>query len=175
MLRLEPRKGPRKSETSGVFWVLVFVFNPHPRTFSFHCFLAREERKEEGRKTSIVASHTLPDCGSVPGPGIQPPWTRDLTCSLGMCPYQESNLQPFSYRSMFQPTEPHQPGLQPLFLIMRTSVAGSQAFQFSPSDPWNFCCILLVPGTEAARTLSERTESKNQPTLSFLNQLHSSY
>ena len=43
--------------------------------------------------------------------------TRDQTHNLGVCPDQESNPQPFSYRMMFQPTEPHQPGLYFLFRV----------------------------------------------------------
>ena len=50
-------------------------------------------------------------------------WERNIdwllpTCTrtrikgqLGMCPDWESKLQPFGYRMMCQPTEPHQPGL----------------------------------------------------------------
>ena len=34
-------------------------------------------------------------------------WTKDQTCNIGICPDRESNLQPFGYGMMLQPTEPH--------------------------------------------------------------------
>ena len=35
--------------------------------------------------------------------------TGDCIHNIGICLDQESNPQPFSYRTMFQPTEPHWP------------------------------------------------------------------
>ena len=59
------------------------------------------ERKREGEKHRLSASHVPP--------------TRDLACNPGMCPDQESNQRPFSSQAGTQPTEPHQPELNELF------------------------------------------------------------
>ena len=48
--------------------------------------------------------------------------TGDRAHNLSMCPGQESNLQPFSYGSTLQATEPHWPGLC-----------------VSPDIPWRTC------------------------------------
>ena len=50
-------------------------------------------------------------------PGIIHTWTRDQTHNPGMCPYQQLTLQPFGYRMVLQPTEPHWPGLYCYFSI----------------------------------------------------------
>ena len=71
----------------------------------FHCF-GREEGREKHRcerEASIGCSRTCP--------------TREGTCNLDMCPNQESNLQPFGYGMMFQPTEPQRPGLELLWVF----------------------------------------------------------
>ena len=40
-----------------------------------------------------------------------PPSPTDLACNPTMCPYWESNQQPFTSQSGTQSTEPHQLGL----------------------------------------------------------------
>ena len=57
-------------------------------------------------------------------------WTRNGTHNLGMCPDQESHLQPISYGMTLQLTEPHQSGPLSPFLHLGQ---GEQ-----PSlKPWN--------------------------------------
>ena len=73
----------------------------------FPIVLLREEGRERninGReKHLLVASHMpLEQESYLPGQGWNP--------QPSVCPDRELNLQPFSYRMMFQPTEPHWPG-----------------------------------------------------------------
>ena len=56
-------------------------------------------------KYQLVASCVCPVLG------IKSAWIRDQTCNLDVCPDQESNPQPFGYRMMLQPSEPHWIGL----------------------------------------------------------------
>ena len=46
------------------------------------------------------------------------PPTGDLASNPGMCPDWESNQQPFVSQAGAQSTEPHQPGLFKLFLML---------------------------------------------------------
>ena len=69
------------------------------------------EKHQRERETSIGCfPHML-------GLGIIRAWARDRTCNLGMCPYWESNLHPFGYGMILQPTESHHPGPNLYFLI----------------------------------------------------------
>ena len=67
----------------------------------FYLFIFRQRGREgerEGEKHQcVVTSFTLP--------------TGDLACHPGLCPYWESNWQPFGSQASAQSTEPHQPGL----------------------------------------------------------------
>ena len=56
---------------------------------------------------------------------------QDVTCNLGMCPDQDSNPQPFSYRTMLQPTESHWPGLWPTFLLSYDSIFWTEALNYN--------------------------------------------
>ena len=60
--------------------------------------------RKRGRETSV--------CGCL---SVLP--TGYLACNLGICPDQESNKWPFGLQAVTQSTEPHQPGLFPLFLF----------------------------------------------------------
>ena len=93
---------PRPSPTSLISHISLlkfsehlhfFFLNPHPRTF-FHC----SSEREEGRETSV---QELPPKRA---------GTGDQMHNLGRCPDQELNTQPLGYRTVLQPTEPHQPG-----------------------------------------------------------------
>ena len=77
--------------------------------------------------------------------GIIPAWTRDGTRHPGMCPEQESNLQPFSYGTILQPTEPHRPGWK--HCIIRT-VYSKQLFVTNPMFGFNMIqtCLKLSLG-----------------------------
>ena len=74
--------------------------------FKFYLFIFRQrgkERKREGEKHQcVVASHAPP--------------TEDLACNPGMYPDWELNQWPFGSQARTQPTEPHQPGTNLLFL-----------------------------------------------------------
>ena len=48
-----------------------------------------------------------------------------------MCPVEESNTQPFGYRTMLQPTEPHHPG--PLLVIFKVIKTVSKNIQCKTS------------------------------------------
>ena len=67
-------------------------------------FLERGEgrQKERQKHQCVVASHS--------------PHTGDLACNPGMCPDWASNQRPFGLQAGAQSTEPHQPGLNYLFL-----------------------------------------------------------
>ena len=75
---------------------LINFFNAHLRTF-FRCFQTEEERKK-GRERL----HEREKYRQWPPVHAQ---TENHTCSDW-----GSNLQTFSYGTMFQPTEPHWPG-----------------------------------------------------------------
>ena len=63
---------------------------------NIHLLLERGEgREREGEKHPLVVSHTPP--------------TGDLACNPGMCPDQESNLQPSSSQARAQSTEQQTP------------------------------------------------------------------
>ena len=47
------------------------------------------------------------------------PFTGDLACNPGMYPDWESNHQPFGSQAGTQSPEPHQPGPQGRFLLMK--------------------------------------------------------
>ena len=87
------------------------IFYPYPRTFFVVVAFRERGRKrniEMTEKHRLAASCTYPDSGSyVFGLGVTctHAQTGDLTCNLGMCSDQESNLQPFS-------CGPSRPGLR---------------------------------------------------------------
>ena len=83
-----------------------FFPDPHPRIF-VHCF----SRERKGEKEKSMWQRTI----DLLTPRYT--WTKDRnagtrvwTCNLSMCPDWELNLQPFSYGTTLQPTEPHRPG-----------------------------------------------------------------
>ena len=94
------------------FFFKLFLFSPKDIFIAF-----REGRREEGRYRNIDEreKHQLVASQCAPGPGTICTWTRDHTCSLGMCIEWESNLQPFSYRSVLQTTESNPPGPPQIF------------------------------------------------------------
>ena len=65
------------------------------------------------------------------------PPTGDLASSPGMCPHWESNQRPCGLQASAQSTEPHQPGLSPLFL---SHLPGAYSFAVSSS----FSLYLLI-------------------------------
>ena len=76
-----------------------------------HCFIAfwRERKRErKGDKRDRCKRNTSIGCPHLPR-------TRDQTQDPGICPDQESNLQPSGYKMTLQPTESHQPGLSHYF------------------------------------------------------------
>ena len=72
----------------------------------FYLFIFRERRREGEREVEkhqcVVASHMPP--------------TGDL--NAGVCPDWESNRQTFGSQDSTQSTEPHQPGLDVVFLTL---------------------------------------------------------
>ena len=71
-----------------------------------YLFLERKEgRKKEGEKHQCVAAFSMPPTG-------------DLACNPGMCPDGELNRRPFGLQASTQSTEPHQPGLEVVFITM---------------------------------------------------------
>ena len=84
---------------------VIFVFNPHLRTF-FHLFWM--ERK--GERETLAREALIGFLPYLPGWEIICAQTEDRIPDLGMCLDQELNLHPFGYRMTLQPTEPHQPG-----------------------------------------------------------------
>ena len=95
-------------------WLLLrcsFFLNHHLRKCLLILERGRGERNERAReretltgerKTSVfLLIHTL---------------TADHTCNLGMGPVQESNPQLLVYRTMLQPSKPHWPGQDVLFI-----------------------------------------------------------
>ena len=64
----------------------------------------REGEREGEKHQCLVASHMPP--------------TGDLAPNPGMCPDWELNQQCFGLKASTQSTEPYQPGLITLFLIM---------------------------------------------------------
>ena len=80
-----------------------------------HFFIAfRDGGGERGReREKYQCERKITSIGYLlyaPGPGIICTWTGVQTHNLDMCPDQESNPQPCSYRMRLQPTEPHQSG-----------------------------------------------------------------
>ena len=78
-------------------------FHLYPRTVFFIAFRERGRKRERGRERNI----NVRDINWLPPLHI---WTGDWSHNLDMCPDQELNLQPFSYRMTLQPTEQHWPG-----------------------------------------------------------------
>ena len=68
-----------------------------------YLLIFRQEGRDGEKHPCVVASHAL-----------RP--TRNLACDPGMCLDWELNQQPFGSQAGTQSTEPHQPGLEPLFL-----------------------------------------------------------
>ena len=62
-------------------------------------FIVFRERNEEGEKHRCKKHQLVASCMHSD--------LRDQTYNLGMDSGQESNPQPFSYRAMFLPAEPH--------------------------------------------------------------------
>ena len=100
-----------------IYWVfavcqpLFFLFkkifvSSSEDIFSF--LLEREEKRENHQCEREASIGCLPNA---PRPGTVHSLTGDGNHSLGMCPEQEPNPQPFGYGTMLQPTEPHWPGL----------------------------------------------------------------
>ena len=91
--------------------ILIFLsFYPHPRTF-FHCFYrdrGRERGREREKHQYEISINQLPPLCSRTG---------DQTHNPGTCPDQELNPQPFSYRTILQPTEPHWPEILLLIVL----------------------------------------------------------
>lgn len=90
-------------------------FNPHQRTVFPHSFFregGRGERKGERetlfpeRSMDWVASSMQLYWGSpcALAKDHRHPY-RGLNCNLGVCPDQESNAQPLSYRTILQPSK----------------------------------------------------------------------
>ena len=74
----------------------------------FYLFILRERGKEgekEGEKHQCVAA----SCASPTG---------DLACNPGMCPDWELNRRPFGWQAGTLSSEPHQPGLMLVSLVM---------------------------------------------------------
>ena len=65
--------------------------------------------------------------------GIACTLTKDRTLNLRMCPDQESNPQPFGYRTMLQPAESYQPGHE--FLTL------TQTFNFNLRHKRKYLCV----------------------------------
>ena len=100
-----------------IYWVfavcqpLFFLFkkifvSSSEDIFSF--LLEREEKRENHQCEREASIGCLPNA---PRPGTVHSLTGDGNHSLGMCPEQEPNPQPFGYGTMLQPTEPHWPVL----------------------------------------------------------------
>ena len=104
---------------NGISGNLIF-FYPYLRTF-FHClfFFKRERKRERERdinakeKNWLFPYHTCPEWRTYKsGPGTST-FMGNGTYSLGMCLTGNWTwMQPFSYGTTFQPTEPHWSGQQ---------------------------------------------------------------
>ena len=99
-----------------LFFLFFRVFFFYPHLTCFHCFLERVREKGKHRCKTEASTGCL---WYVPRPGIIHAWTGDQTCNLGMYPLQESNPQPFIYRTTLQPMQPHGLGLCDLLLNNR--------------------------------------------------------
>lgn len=73
----------------------------------FSWLLERKGERKGERNVHAREEHPLPASCTCRDLG--------LNRSLGMYPDQELNLQPFRYRVMLQPAEPHQPGITIFF------------------------------------------------------------
>ena len=78
--------------------------------FFFFFFNLDRERGKEREKNWCEREAFIGCLLYAPRLGIVHALTGNQTCNLGICPDQESNLQPFSFMRTFQPTESHQPG-----------------------------------------------------------------
>ena len=98
----------------------------------FIYFIFRQKGKEgerEGEKHQCVVVSCAPPTG-------------DLACS--MCPDWGSNQQPLGLQAGTQSTEPHQPGLKPVFLkyyfvlVLRIQHNSYKITYFTKCSPWYF-------------------------------------
>ena len=82
-------------------------------------FIAFRERGRERKKYQCNREALIGCLLDVPRQGIGTQ-IRDWSCTLGIYPDQELNLQYFGYGMMLQPTERHRPGL--CLIFWRTSI-----------------------------------------------------
>ena len=94
--------------SSSGFWDNTFSWIPSYLIYyffkRFYLFVFKQRGRKRGKHQCVVASHVPPTGGLAHKPGTCPDW--------------ESNWQPFGSQAGTQPTEPHQPGPNFLFIIL---------------------------------------------------------
>ena len=95
-------------------WSLGFIFLSTPKDFLPIAFRERgRERNLDTRKKHWSVAPYMPRVGILrvqTGGHTYLHMDREHTRNLAMFPDCESNLKPFDYEMLLQPTEPHQPG-----------------------------------------------------------------
>ena len=97
-----------------IYIVIIYIFLILTQGH-FSLLLEKEGKgKRKGKRETSMRERSIDRLPPICSPTGCTAWPKsgigDQTHNLGMCPDWESNLQPFGYGKMLQPTEPHWPG-----------------------------------------------------------------